>query len=163
MKRTVQEPLSPMDHAMRYLTARDRTVSEMQTYLDGKEYGEADIDATVERLIVLGLLNDARYAVRFVETRLASKPVSRRHLWEQLKGHGISDELIRAALDTVEPEDELQNARAVAEKYTRQMKDLDPDMRRERVLKRLLSRGFSYDVSRKAMDSVAEEEEWSES
>lgn len=162
MKRVQQEALSPMDLAMRYLTAKDRTVSEMQTYLDGKEFGEADVDAAIERLKALGLLDDARYAMRFVETRLASKPVSKRHLWEQLKSHGLDDDLINAALDTVEADDEADNAKKVAEKYWRQMQALPIEDRRERVFKRLLSRGFSYDVSRKALQAT-EEEAWSES
>ena len=78
MKTRDQKPLSPMEYAMKYLTAKDRTVSEMQTYLDGKDFGEADVDATIARLMELGLLNDARYAQRFVETRLATKPISKR-------------------------------------------------------------------------------------
>ena len=163
MKRSEQESLSPMEHAMRYLTTKDRTVSEMQSYLDSKDFGEADVDATIERLKALGLLNDARYAARFVETRLSAKPVSRRHLWEQLKSHGLSDADIDAALAVVEPEGEAQNARAVADKYLRQMQALEPEQRRERVFRRLLSRGFSYDVARKALDSALEEEAWSES
>lgn len=164
MKQQTPGSLSPMEYAMKYLTARDRTVSEMQTYLDGKDFGEADVDATVARLIELGLLNDARYAQRFVETRLATKPVSRRHLREQMKGHGICDADIEAALGTVEDEAEDGNARTVACKFARQFRDLDPEKRRERVLSRLIARGYSYDVSRRAYEAaLSEEEEWSES
>ena len=75
MKKQTAGSMSPMDYAMKYLTAKDRTVSEMQAYLDEKDFGEADVDATVARLTELGLLNDARYAQRFVETRTASKPI----------------------------------------------------------------------------------------
>ncbi len=164
MKNQVPKSLSPMEYAMKYLTARDRTVSEMENYLDEKEFGEADVDATIERLKELGLLDDARYAKRFVETRLASKPISRRHLWEQLKGHGLSDTDIDEALKEVDSEEEERNARMIAEKYARQFRSLEPEQRRERVLLRLTSRGFSYDVSRKALESaLSEENEWSES
>ena len=86
MKQQQPKALSPMEYAMKYLTARDRTVSEMQAYLDAKEFGEADVDATVARLMELGLLDDGRYAKRFVETRLASKPISRRHLSNSSRG-----------------------------------------------------------------------------
>lgn len=164
MKQQTPKSLSPMEYAMKYLTAKDRTVSEMQAYLDAKEFGEADVDATIARLTELGLLNDARYAKRFVETRLATKPISKRHLFEQLKGHGLSDTDIRAALDTVDAEDESENALAVAEKYLRQFRTLDPEKRRERVLSRLIGRGYSYDVSRKAYEqALLKEDEWSES
>ncbi len=156
--------LSPMEYAMKYLAIKDRSVKEMQSYLDGKDFGEADVDATVERLIELGLLDDARYAQRFVETRTASKPISRRHLKEQLKSHGIDDAEIEAAMETLEDDAEDENARTVAEKFVRQFQSLEPDKRRERVLSRLIARGFSYDVARKAYESaLSEEEAWSES
>ena len=164
MKQEPKKSLSPMEYAMKYLALKDRTVSEIQTYLDGKEFGEADVDATVNRLIELGYLNDERYAQRFVETRTAAKPISRRHLYEQLKGHGISEETVRAAMEALEPEDEESNARAVAEKFARQFQSLEPKKRRERVLSRLIARGFSYDVAQKAYEwALAEEESWSES
>ena len=164
MKQQGQKSLSPMEYAMKYLTVKDRTVSEMQAYLDAKEFGEADVDAAIERLKELGILDDARYAQRFVETRLASKPVSRRHLWEQLKGHGVSEEHIRAAFETVDDGSEEENACVIAEKFLRQFRALEPEKRRERVLSRLLGRGFSYDVSRKAYEhALNTEDEWSES
>lgn len=155
---------SPMDCALRYLTTRDRTVSEMQTYLDSKEFGEADVDAAIERLLALGLLDDARYAKRFVETRLATKPVSKRHLYEQLRGHGLSETDIRAALSSVDDDTEAENALAVAQKYARQFRALEPQKRRERVLGRLEARGYAYDVAKKAAEqALSEEDAWSES
>ena len=164
MKQQPPKSLSPMEYAMKYLTIKDRTVAEMQTYLDGKEFGEADVDATIERLLELGLLDDARYARRFVETRMASKPISRRHLRDQLKGHGIADAEIEAAMQTVEDTDEEANARLIAEKFARQFETLEAQKRRERVLSRLIARGFSYDAARKAYEAaLSEEEEWSES
>ena len=158
MKRQSQTGRSPMDCAMRYLTARDRTVSEMQTFLDGRDFGEADVDATVERLKELGLLDDRRFAQRFVETRLAAKPVSRRHLKEQLKGHGLCDADIEEALALADDETERENALAVARKYARQYSALEPEKRRERVLLRLQSRGFSYDAARNAAETALSEE-----
>jgi regulatory protein len=155
--------LSPMDLALKYLTAKDRTVSEMQAYLDGKDFGEADVDATIDRLRELGILDDRRYAQRFVETRLASKPVSSAHLREQLRGHGLSQEDIDAAMDTIDARSDMDNALTVARKYFRQFHALDSEKRRERVLSRLTARGFSYDVSRKAFETAEQEDEWSES
>lgn len=163
MKQQSKKSMSPMEHALKYLTAKDRTVSEMQAYLDGKDFGEADVDAAIDRLKELGILDDRRYAQRFVETRLASKPVSSAHLREQLRGHGLNQEDIEAAMDTIGADSDQTNALTVARKYYRQFRALDPEKRRERVLSRLTARGFSYDVSRKAFEKADEEDEWSES
>ena len=159
MKKQTAGSMSPMDYAMKYLTLKDRTVSEMQAYLDEKDFGEADVDATVERLKELGLLDDRRYAQRFVETRLNTKPVSRRHLYEQMKGHGLSEEYIREAMELADGDTERENALSVAKKYARQFASLEPEKRRTRVLSRLEARGYSYDVSRQATEEALSEED----
>ncbi|MBQ6078403.1 MAG: regulatory protein RecX [Clostridia bacterium] len=164
MKKQTTGSMSPMDYAMKYLTAKDRTVSEMQAYLDEKDFGEADVDATVERLKELGLLDDRRYAQRYVETRLNTKPVSRRHLYEQMKGHGLPEEYIREAMEYADTDTERENALAVARKFARQFAALEPEKRRMRVLSRLQARGYSYDTARSALETaLSEEDEWSES
>ncbi len=164
MKKRPDGALSPMDYAMKYLTVKDRSVSEMQAYLDEKDFSEADVNATVERLIELGLLDDRRYAQRFVETRLATKPVSRRHLYEQLKGHNIPEEAIREAMELVSKDAERENALSVARKFARQFASLEPDKRRLRVLNRLQARGYSYEDARAAAETaLSEEASWSES
>jgi regulatory protein len=164
MKKQTDGAKSPMDYAMQYLTAKDRTMSEMQAYLDEKDFGEADIDATIARLKELGLLDDRRYAQRFVETRLATKPVSRRHLYEQLKGHGLQEEYIREAMELADSDAERENALQVARKFARQFANLEPDKRRQRVLSRLEARGYSYDTARSALETArSEEDTWSES
>ncbi len=146
--------LSPMDCAMSYLTARDRTVYEMQTYLDGKDYGEADVEATIARLKELGLLDDRRFAEQFVKTRLATKPLSRSHLYRQLAEHHIDKEIIAETLSELPDETELENAVAVAEKFARQFASLEPEKRKQRVLSRLQSRGYGYDACFKALDAA---------
>ena len=150
---------SPMDHALGYLAARDRTVWEMQAYLDKQEFGEADVDATIDRLKELGLLDDRRYAKRFVRTRLASKPVSRAHLYRQLLEHRIERVWIDEALSEIHIDAELENASAVAAKFWRQFRALEPELRRQRVLSHLQARGFGYEISQKALASAQSESE----
>ncbi len=151
--------LSPMDYAMSYLTARDRTEREIQAYLDSKEFGEADIEATVSRLKELGLIDDRRYAEQFVRTRLATKPVSKAHLYRQLLEHQISKNYIAEALEAVDSDSELENAIAVAHKFYRQFSNLDPQIRKQRVLSRLQARGYGYDISSRAYQTVETETE----
>ena len=150
--------MSPMDAALSYLTGRMRTVREVEEKLDDLQYGEGDILATVDRLRELDLLNDEAYAREFVRSRLATKPVSRQKLYLDLKAHKVPEELIEAALNELPAETEASNALEVAKKYWRQMSDLDENVRRERVLRRLMSRGFSAEASLASVRQAAEEE-----
>jgi regulatory protein len=150
---------SPMDAALSFLTERMRTVREVEDKLDDLQYGEGDILTTVERLKELNLLNDAEYAREFVRSRLATKPVSRQKLYMDLRRHYVPEELIEAALTELPEETETDNAWEVAQKYWRQMSALEEPVRRERVLRRLMSRGFSAEASLAAIRRAAEEED----
>lgn len=158
MKKT-RSGLSPMDCALHYLTARDRSEYEMREYLDGMQYGEADVEQTIDRLKELSLIDDAAYAEKFVRSRLATKPISRSHLWRQLIEHHIDESTVREALDAIPEGSEQSNALAIAEKYYRQLCNLEPEMRRKRVLARLQSRGFGYDCSLQALRAIEAAEE----
>ena len=78
-----------MDAALRYLGYRARTVRELERYLDEQQFGEYEISQVIERLKELGLADDAKFAADFIESRLRTKPVSRRHLQEQLYAHEL--------------------------------------------------------------------------
>ncbi len=148
-----------MDAALSFLTARMRTVREVEEKLDDLQYGEGDVLTTVERLKELNLLNDREFAREFVRSRLATKPVSRQKLYMDLKAHKVPEECIEAALNDLSAETEADNALEVAQKFWRQMGSLEEDVRRERVLRRLMSRGFSTEASLAAIRQAAEEED----
>ena len=145
-----------MDSALRFL-ARARTVREVERHLDACEYGEVEVYETVERLKELGLLNDAAYAEEFVRTRLATKPVSRAHLREQLLSHETDAEAIEQALLQIDDETQQKSAVSTAEKYVRQYAHLSQEERNEIVIRRLLARGYSYDDARAALSEATGE------
>ena len=148
---------SAYDTALDYLTPKARTVREVENRLDECEYSEIEIMQTVERLCSSGLLDDAKYASDFVESRLNTKPVSRQKLREQLLGHYIDQELIDKALAVVSDEDELQNARTVAEKYFRQFSGLELSERLRRVGLRLAGRGYTFDDIKTVLAELTDE------
>lgn len=158
-KKAADTGRTPMDAALRYLGTRARTSREMERHLDACEYGEVEVYETVERLKELGLINDHAFAQDFVRTRLATKPVSRAHLREQLMMHETEQDAIDQALLQVDEETQQRTAAAIAEKYARQYARLSAQEREEMVLRRLLSRGYSYDDARAA---IREAEEGSE-
>lgn len=159
-KKATETGRTPMDAALRYLGARARTVREVERHLDSCEYGEVEVYETVERLKQLGLLDDVAFANEFVRTRLATKPISRAHMREQLLLHETDAEAIDQALSGIDEETQQRTATATAEKYARQYALLAPQERDEMVIRRLLSRGYSYDEARAALrDAVQETQE----
>ncbi len=144
-----------MDTALKYLTTKARTVREMELYLDKREYGEYEVYQVVERLKELGYLNDETYACDFVRTRLATRPISRAKLREQLYAHKLPADAIDAAIAQVSEQMEEENAAAVAEKFLRMFAQLPEEQRRGRLLRRLCARGYGYDTVRACMAKLA--------
>ena len=158
-KKASETGRTPMDSALRFLGARARTIREVERHLDACEYGEVEVYETVERLKELNLLDDLAYANEFVRTRLATKPISRAHLREQLLAHEVEQEAMDRALEQVDEEAQQRSAVSVAEKYARQYARLTQEERDEMVIRRLLSRGYSYDDARAALAEATGEME----
>lgn len=145
---------TPMDAALDFLAPKQRTVLETELYLDELNYGEYEIYQVIERLKELSLLDDGRYAEEFIRSRLSTKPVSRRKLRDQLTEHRVDREMIERALLDVTDEVEQDCANKIAEKFNRQLSSFEDEERRERVIRRLASRGFEYDTAQRAWENV---------
>lgn len=140
-----------MDMALNYLSYRARSVREMENYLDEKQFGEVEVYDTIERLKELGLLNDEQFAKDFIDSRLASKAVSKRHLAEQLYSHFIPKDIIDSVLCRVDDSLELENATEIAIKYLRQLNALSYRERVNKVKQRMQRRGYDWDTITQAI------------
>ena len=148
---------SAYDAALSYLSPKARTVREVELKLDEGSYSEGEIIQTIDRLKEAGLLDDEKYARDFIDSRLSSKPVSRFRLREQLRAHHVPEEMIREALDEVDPGTEFENAVAVVKKFARQFEGMeDEDKKRRLIYARLQTRGFSHDTIMAAMSEAEE-------
>ena len=156
-KKSSETGRGPMDAALRFLGTRARTIREVERHLDACQYGEVEVYETVERLKDLNLLNDFTFAEEYIQTRLATKPVSRARLREQLCALEIDEQALERALQLVNEEQEAKSAALIAQKYTRQYEKLSEPERSEMVLRRLLARGYDYDEARAALKAALEE------
>jgi regulatory protein len=129
--------------AVRYLARLDRTEVQVEAFLRRKGATSTQAKRTIERLKRLTYLDDASYARRWIETRLARRPMGRERLKAELLAKGLSerlvDEAVRVACRGVS-EHEL----AVGVLKSQKRSGSDPDLGRAvRVLRR---RGFAEDT-----------------
>lgn len=145
---------TPMDTALAFLAPRARSVREVERHLDEKQFGEFEVQQVIDRLLELDYLNDAAYAAAFIQSRLNTKPMSRKKLKEQLLAHELAREVVEEALLVITDEQEEAHALLVAQKHAAQLAGVEEAQRAPRLLKRMLGRGFSYEVSRAAIRQV---------
>ena len=155
-----------LEKALNYLERQDRSCAQMTRYLARKGYEEEVISAAVEQLRDWGYLNDRRYADAVVESGLERKNLSRRAVAQKLYQRGIDRDTAREALDEGGGgRTELENALWWAQKLWPRIgaeQGKEPRAQREKLVRRLAAKGFSYDVVRQAVESVTETDEWEE-
>ena len=139
---------SAYDYALNLLTARPYTIRNLKRKLVQKVYPPAEIEATMERLIAAGLLDDNRYAEQFARGRLLGPGASKRRLRQQLYQRGIPNAIAAPAIDSV-IENESIDLTAVIEKDARKklasLGNLEPMVIKRRLFSHLARRGYDID------------------
>lgn len=95
------------DKALNYLDLRRRSTKELRDYLWRKEFEPEVIQAVIDRLARVGLLNDEDFARAWVRDRLLLKPKSKRALSAELFAKGIPRETADIVLSELDGDDEL--------------------------------------------------------
>ena len=129
------------------LTGRARSRSELAGKL-GQRRACPTTSPTrlLDRFEEVGLVDDAAFARAWVESRQPGRGLARRALAQELRRKGVDDEVARAALDEVDPDDEVEAARALVRRRLRTVRDLDRDVAVRRLTGMLARKGYPAGV-----------------
>lgn len=171
----VDDPAVVLDAAARFLEVRPRSVAEVRHRLVDAGYRGDLVDGAVERLVDLGMLDDAAFARAWVESRDRARPRGARALRDELRRKGVSPDDIEAALAAREAtaaggdEDAADRAfgageraasaasdadaaaRLLARRGAAVLRESDPRRRRAKAYALLARNGFDPDICREAV------------
>jgi regulatory protein len=99
-----EQRVNAHEAALRLLSHRARSESEMRTRLKMRGFEPGAVDDEIERLRSAGLLNDAAFAHAWVEDRKRLAPRGRRMLRYELLGRGIDPKSVDLATDSIDDE-----------------------------------------------------------
>lgn len=143
------------DDAMKYLSSRMHSRSELRRKLLRREFAEPIIDGVFEDLTRMGYLDDARFAIAKAQSAADHKHHGRRRAYMELLKSGVKKEVAEKALEEVyQQTDSTATARALAEKKAPSLKKLDPMVARRRLAGMLMRRGFDYETIKPVIDEV---------
>lgn len=132
--------------ALRYLSLRPRSESELVTYLQGKEVAEEVIAAVMARLRERGYVDDGAFARFWVDNRTRFRPRGARALRYELRQKGVESSAIDEAL---EDQDEEAAAWAAVEPKIERWQALPREEFDQKLMGFLARRGFGYGVCRR--------------
>ena len=147
------------DVAVRALMRRAHSVYEMKKRLERRCENKLLVQLVMARLKENGLIDDARYAKQFVRQRTESRKQGKFRIARDLRGRGIPDRHIEAALDeTAKTTDEGAMVRQRIERKLRSFRGEIDENKMASMYRSLLQAGFSSDVIRRELRSLTRED-----
>ena len=140
--------------ALNFLSYRPRSSDEVRRNLGDKDFAEKTIEATLERLEDVGLVDDLEFARYWVEQRQEFKPRGAAMLRHELRQKGIDRRIIDQVVTTI---DEQQLADRAARAWVERKRHLDPQEAKQKLYGYLVRRGFAYSVVRETLSGLEDD------
>ncbi|WP_376795559.1 regulatory protein RecX [Thermogemmatispora sp.] len=141
-----------LDRALNYLSFRPRSRQEVHHYLRRRGTAPELIEAVLERLTELGLVDDRAFATFWVESRERFHPEGAQALRSELRARGVAPEI--AAEVVSQGDDEERALRAGRKKVQALMRGgagKNYEAFRNQLGAFLLRRGFSYETAKRVV------------
>ena len=143
--------------SLRYLSYRPRSEKEVKDYLHKKQLRTKSLTdeiiiEIIKKLESYNFINDDAFAKAWISERRRIKNKPTQVIRFELKQKGIKEEIIKKYLDKDSAKDsDLESAKKLAEKKMDFYRNLPEVKRREKVMGYLLRKGFSWDITKKAL------------
>ena len=147
------------DVAVRALMRRAHSVHEMKRKLERHSENKLLVQLVMARLKENGMIDDARYAKQFARQRTESRKQGKFRIARDLRGRGIPDRHIEAAL--TEAAQNTDEAAMVRQRVARKLRSFRGEIDEKKLASiygSLLRAGFSADVVRRELKAVTREE-----
>lgn len=140
--------------ALGMLDQAAQTSGDMKLKLERKGFVAPAAEATVERLVQNGLVDDGRYAQRMAQGQLG-KAVGAYAVRRKLMAKRLPEAAIEAAMEDFSSEQQSLACREAAAKLWRKYASLPPREGRAKLSQALARRGFAWDSIHSAVEAVA--------
>jgi regulatory protein len=130
------------DICLRLLTGQPRTRAELAAALAERNVPADAAETVLARFDEVGLIDDTAFADAWVETRHRGRGLGKRALAHELRRRGVDDEVIQGALDQLDPNTEVETARALVARKLPSSRGLPTPKRVNRLVGMLARKGY---------------------
>ena len=118
------------------------------------DYDEDIIDIVIEYLKDCKFINDKDFAKRIAHSNSNVSRFGKNKIKQNLYKKGIDKEYIDEAIEDIDEDIEFENALYLAEKRFKSIKNEDKRKVYQKLMQHLTYKGFSYDITKKAISKV---------
>lgn len=132
-----------MDIAIKYIGVRLRSVKEIKDYLKKKYEEENLIELVVDKLIILGYLNDDRFAKAFIKDKLNFTSMGDYKIKMELERLGVSQDIIENNISIIDEKFLEEKMQKQIDKMIRTNKKYTGQALKNKIYTHLVSAGFT--------------------
>jgi regulatory protein len=142
---------------LRLLTLAPQTRAQLADAVKKRGVPDDVAEEVLGRFADVGLIDDAAFARAWVESRHHGRGLSARALSAELRRRGVDDDQIRAAVDELGPDDEVETAKLLVARKLAATRGMPPQARTRRLAGVLARKGYppglAFRVIREALEA----------
>lgn len=152
-----EENNSAINHGLKYLSFRQRSVKEMNNHLKKKGYDDSIINRTIDYLLEKNYLDDYKFAESFIKDKTYLNKYGTNKIRYDLLNKGVPKEIISKTLK-YNSHEEYENALELANKKIQSYKNQDRNSIYRKLGSFLQRKGYRYEIVSKVLKDVLNEE-----
>ena len=115
------------------------------------DYDENIVEEVIEFLKGYKLINDNLLAEKIVHDNMNLSKFGKNKIKQNLYNKGIAASDIQDAISQIDPDEEYENAKYLAEKRLKRLKGEDKNKINQKIYQHLAYKGFSYDIIKRVL------------
>lgn len=149
------------NYAIYLISQREYTEKKLRDKILSKGFSEEQSDRIVNKFEKYGYIDDENYAERFVRTKQKVSKHGKYKIKSSLYEKGIDKDIINRCMSEFDEDIELENAKSFVIKKANSLKskNLDKYKLKQKITAYLASKGYGYEIIKKAINSCGIEEE----
>ncbi|WP_432792510.1 recombination regulator RecX [Peptacetobacter hiranonis] len=155
-----KESLESLLHDEMYMKAKNKALSvlsksdQSEKKLREKllnDYDENIVEEVIEFLKGYKLINDNLLAEKIVHDNMNLSKFGKNKIKQNLYNKGIAASDIQYAISQIDPDEEYENAKYLAEKRLKRLKGEDKNKINQKIYQHLAYKGFNYDIIKRVL------------
>ncbi len=146
---------------LRLLTLAPRTRAQLAEALLKREIPAEVAERVLERFSEVGLIDDQAFAAMWVSSRHHGRGLARRALAQELRHRGVEEEMVKEAVERLDPDEEVETARRLVARKLGSTRGADPRARTRKLVGMLARKGYpaglAFRIVREALEAEGEE------
>lgn len=139
-----------------YCARQERAQQEVRDKLYAWGVRASEVEGVISQLIAEGYLNEARFAEHYAVSKSRQKGWGLRKIEAALKQKQVSAPCIRLGLAAIDQQEQQESLKKSVAKRWARVSDADPFVRRQKVMRYFLGKGFPVEAIQEALSAVAE-------